>query len=84
MVIELEKLFIEQLKKCPLSFQLIFRKVYQQLKVVDDPIEVKGIMKNKTKQNDYKLFLGKSRIALKIENDILKFICFTYNEHFEN
>ncbi len=81
MVIEFEKLFVEQLKKCPLTFQLIFRKVYQQLKVVDNPTEVKGIIKNKTKQNEYKLFLSRSRIALKIENDILKFICFTYNEH---
>ena len=82
MVIELEQLFIDQLKKCPLSFQMSYRKIYQQLKVVDEPTEVKGITKNRTKQNEYKLFLEKSRIAIKIENDILKFICFTYNEHF--
>ena len=79
MVIELEQLFIDQLKKCPLSFQMSYRKIYQQLKVVDEPTEVKGITKNRTKQNEYKLFLEKSRIAIKIENDILKF---TYNEHF--
>jgi len=82
MVIEFEQLFIDQLKKCPASFQLMFRKIYQQLKIIDEPTEVKGVTKNKAKQNEFKLFLGKSRIALKIENDILKFICFTYNEHF--
>jgi hypothetical protein len=84
MVIELEQLFIDQLKKCPLSFQLMYRKIYQQLKIVDEPTEVYSILKNRTKLNEYKLFLGKSRIALKVENGILKFICFTYNEHFEN
>lgn len=82
MVVELEQLFINQLKKCPLNFQLQFRKIYQQLKVVDKPTEVKFVLGNRTKRNEFKLLLGKSRIALKVENEILKFICFTYNEYF--
>jgi mRNA-degrading endonuclease RelE of RelBE toxin-antitoxin system len=82
MVIELEPLFVQQLMKCPVSFQQKFRKFYQQLKVVDIPTEVKGVSKNRTKQNEYKLFVGQSRIALKVENEILKIICFTFNEYF--
>jgi hypothetical protein len=43
MVVIIEPLFIEQLQKCSASFQNEFRKVYQQLKIVDYPTEVKGI-----------------------------------------
>lgn len=43
MEIVIEDFFKEQLQKCPVSFQHKFRKVYQQLKVVDAPTEVKGV-----------------------------------------
>ena len=41
-VIILER-FIVQLEKCPIDFQEAFRKIYQQLKVVDHPKEIKAV-----------------------------------------
>lgn len=82
MVIKLESLFIDQLEKCSTEFQKEFRKIYQQLKIVDKPLEVKGIYKNKLNKNNYKLFIDKSRISLNYENGILTFACFYYNQFF--
>ena len=41
MEIVIEDFFIDQLQKCPISFQQKFRVTYQQLKIVDTPTEVK-------------------------------------------
>jgi hypothetical protein len=84
MVVTLESLFIDQLEKCSIEFQKEFRKIYQQLKVVDKPLEVKGIYKNKLNKNNYKLYIDKSRISLNYENDILIFACFYYNQFFSD
>lgn len=84
MVVKLEPLFIEQLEKCSIEFQNEFRKIYQQLKIVDKPLEVKGIYKNKLNKNNYKLFIDKSRISLNYEHDILIFACFYYNQFFSD
>ena len=46
MVIILEKLFILQLQICDLEFQNNFRKVYQQLKVVDKVTEIKEYIRS--------------------------------------
>jgi hypothetical protein len=82
MVVKLENLFIEQLEKCSIEFQNEFRKIYQQLKIVDKPLEVKGIYKNKLNKNNYKLFIDESRISLNYENDTLIFASFYYNQFF--
>ncbi len=82
MVVKLEILFIEQLEKCSIEFQNEFRKIYQQLKIVDKPLEVKGVYKNKLNKNNYKLFIDKSRISLNYEQDTLIFTCFYYNQFF--
>jgi hypothetical protein len=84
MVVKLESLFIDQLEKCSIEFQKEFRKIYQQLKIVDKPTEVKGIYKNKLNKNNYKLFIDKSRISLNYEDDILIFACFYYNQFFSD
>jgi hypothetical protein len=52
MVNKLESQLIEQLEKCPIEFQNEFRKVYQQLKVVDKPMEIKGVSKNKLNEKE--------------------------------
>ena len=78
MVIVLEKLFIAQFLQCPTGFQQKFRKVYQQLKVVDKPTEVKGIMRIEKKL--YKLTIDKSRIALRVDGDTITVGCFLYNQ----
>jgi hypothetical protein len=83
MVVRLENFFIEQLEKCPIEFQLKFRKIYQQLKIVDKPLEVKGIFRNKLNKNNYKLIIDESRISLNYENDILTLVCFYFNQYFE-
>lgn len=43
MEITIEELFIDQLQKCPVAFQQKFRRIYQQLKVVEKPTVVKNI-----------------------------------------
>jgi hypothetical protein len=82
MVVKLESLFIEQLEKCPIEFQNEFQKIYQQLKIVDRPMEVKGIFKNKLNKHNYKLIVDKSRISLNYEKGILTFVCFYFNQYF--
>jgi len=57
MEIVLEDLFVEQFEKCPAQFQEKFRKVYQQLKAVDKPLEVKNIVASIHTKNFYKLFI---------------------------
>ena len=80
MVIVLEKLFVMHLQACPLDFQQKFRKVYQQLKVVDKPTEIKGIMQVEKKL--YKLVIDKSRIAIRVDGDKLIIGCFLYNQFY--
>ena len=82
MVILIEKLFIGELKKCPAGFQLAFRKAYQQLKAVDKPTEVKGVIQIEKKL--YKLIIGKSRIALRVESSTLIIGCFLYNQFYKS
>ncbi|MEP6749402.1 MAG: hypothetical protein ABJB86_16825 [Bacteroidota bacterium] len=58
MVVVLEKLFIAQLTRCPADFQLKFRKAYQQLKVVDTPLELKSVSQIEKKL--FKLIVDKA------------------------
>jgi mRNA-degrading endonuclease RelE of RelBE toxin-antitoxin system len=83
MVVILEPFFIEQLQKCSISFQAEFRKVYQQLKIVDHPTEVKNIKTVRGEKYFFKMFIEKSRIGLELENDTLIISCFLYNQYFE-
>lgn len=83
MVVKLENLFVEQLEKCNVEFQNEFRKIYQQLKIVDNPLEVKGIYKNKLHKKNHKLFIDMSRISLNYEKGTLIFVCFFYNQFFD-
>ena len=82
MVIRLEKLFIIHLQACPLTFQEKFRKVYQQLKAVDNPSEVKGI--EPIAKNLYKLTIDKSRIALRTDGSVLTIGCFLFNQFYRS
>ena len=59
-----EERFIEELVFCPKGFQQDFRKIYQQLKTVDNPLEVKGIMKYKSGR--HKIYIWESSILLKV------------------
>ena len=77
MVIILEKLFIAQLQVCPLDFQKKFKKIYQQLNIVDKVTEVKNIYP--VEKKFYKIIIDKSRIALKVENDVAIIGNFLYN-----
>ena len=63
MEIVLKDFFIESLEKCPIDFQENFRKVYQQLKAVDHPQEVKGISATSGSRSFFKILIGKSRIG---------------------
>ncbi len=83
MVVIIEPLFIEQLQKCSASFQNQFRKVYQQLKIVDYPTEVKGVKNVRGEKYFFKLFIEKSRIGLELENDSIIISCFLYNQYFD-
>lgn len=82
MVIILEKLFIAQLQGCPLDFQKKFRKIYQQLKIVDKVTEVKNIFP--VEKKFYKIIIDKSRIALKVENDVAIIGNFLYNQYYKS
>lgn len=84
MVVKLEDLFIEQLEKCTIEFKNQFRTIYQQLKIVDKPLEVKGIYRNNLNKKNYKLFIDKSRISLNFEDGVLIFACFYYNQFFDS
>ncbi len=69
MEIVLKDFFIESLEKCPVSFQEDFRKIYQQLKIVDHPLEVKDIQSSATNRAFFKIFIGKSRIGLHYDKE---------------
>ncbi|HMO60809.1 MAG TPA: hypothetical protein PKC39_05380 [Ferruginibacter sp.] len=84
MEIVLHEFFVEQLQKCPPAFQQKFRKVYQQLKVVDKPLEVKGVVASTHSNFFYKLFIGDSRIGLQVKGGKLYMLCFLYNPYFES
>lgn len=84
MVIKLEPFFIEKLRECPFSFQNKFRKAYQQLKVVDQPKEVKGVASVAGNKKLFKLFVEKSRIGMEWDGKELKIICFIFNQHFNS
>lgn len=78
MVVKIEPLFVLVLQKCPQSFQVKFRKAYQQLKVVDKPDEVKGIISIKGERGFYKLVIDKSSIGLRWSGTILHINTFLY------
>jgi hypothetical protein len=82
MEVIIKALFFEQFEKCPISFQNAFRKVYQQLKVVDDPLEIKNIRRNYTNKRQMKLFIDKSRISLHVEKNKITVVGFFYNQYF--
>ena len=80
MEIMLEERFIEELLFCPVGFQQDFRKIYQQLKIVDNPLEVKGIRKYKSGR--YKIYIWESRISLKVKGYQGYIGMFLYNEFY--
>lgn len=82
MVIILEKLFVMQLQSCPPDFQNKFRSIYQQLKVVDKVIDVKNIYP--VEKKFYKIVIDKSRIALRVENDLVIIGSFLYNQYYNS
>jgi predicted nucleotide-binding protein (sugar kinase/HSP70/actin superfamily) len=82
MVIIVEEFFIEQLQKCPSSFQQKFRVAYQQLKIVDTPTEVKNIYSTSAK-NYYKLYIDESKIGMKVKDSTLHILYFLYNQYFD-
>ena len=84
MEIVFTKIFYNQLEKCPNDFLTKFRKVYQQLKIVDNPLEVKGITSVKGNTNLFKLNIDISRIGLEFENDKLFISCFLNNQYFNS
>lgn len=80
MVVVVEQLFLKQLQICPKEFQLAFRAIYQQLKVVDNPLEVKGI--SFVSKKFYKLKIDKSRIALRVEGEKITIGLFLFNQYY--
>lgn len=82
MEVSLSKYFLEQLDKCPIEFQKDFRKIYQQLKIVDSPIEIKAVEKYLTNKNYFKLTIDKSKIIIKVNKNIAGIACFIYNQYF--
>jgi len=82
MEIMIEELFVLQLQKCPSDFQQKFRKIYQRLKVVDKPTEVKGIVQTTVNKNHYKLYIDESRIGLAVKGRKLYIVCFLHNQYF--
>ena len=83
MEIMIEELFVQQLQKCPPGFQQKFRKIYQQLKVVDKPTEVKEVVQVTANKNRYKLYIDESRIGLAVKGRKLYIVCFLYNQYFD-
>lgn len=83
MVIEIEELFVDQLQKCPVSFQQKFKLIYQELKIVDKPTDVKNIVAIVGNKNYYKLYIDKSRIGMIVKDAKLYILCFLYNQYFE-
>jgi mRNA-degrading endonuclease RelE of RelBE toxin-antitoxin system len=82
MEVSISKFFLEQLDKCPIEFQKDFRKIYQQLKIVDSPLEIKGVEKYLTNKKHFKLTIDKSKIIMKVDKEILQIACFLYNQYF--
>ncbi len=80
MEVTLEERFLDELLYCPKAFQQDFRKIYQQLKIVDNPLEIRGIRKYKTGR--YKIYIWKSRIALKVKGNQAHIGMFLYNEFY--
>lgn len=80
MEITLEEQFVDELLFCPKEFQQDFRKIYQQLKIVDNPLEIKGI--RKYKPGRYKIYLWKSRISMKVKARQCSIGMFLYNEFY--
>lgn len=78
MVIILEKLFVLQLELCDKDFR--FRKIYQQLKVVDKVTEIKNVFP--LERNFYKLIIDKSKIALRVSDETVTVGCFLQNQFF--
>lgn len=78
MEIKVEENFVQELIFCPDWFQQEFRKVFQQLRIVDRPEEIKGIYK--IDRNLYKIVVSKSRIALRVNGAKVIIGCFLYNE----
>lgn len=76
----LEERFVEELLFCPKGFQQDFRKIYQQLKTVDNPLEIKGIRKYKSGR--YKIYIWKGRISLKVKGYQGYIGMFLYNEFY--
>lgn len=80
MEIIVEDFFYMQLAVCPPEFQNAFRKIYQQLKIVDNPLEVKSI--TKVSKNFYRITIHNSRISLKIAAGKATIGLFLYNEYY--
>ncbi len=68
----------DQLMACPARFQQQFRKIYQQLRIVDHPLEVKGI--TRTTDKFYKITIDKSSIGLNQKGQKLFVVCFLYKQ----
>jgi mRNA-degrading endonuclease RelE of RelBE toxin-antitoxin system len=83
MVVQLMPLFVDQLEKCPTKFKEPFRKIYEQLKIVDHPLETKGIKTSSGNKQFFKIMVENSRIGLKYDNKKAVIICFLYNEFVE-
>ena len=84
MEIVFTKVFYSQLEKCPIEFLTEFRKIYQQLKIVDSPLEIKGVTTVKGNSKLFKLVIDKSRIGLEVEKSKLYISCFLFNQHFNS
>lgn len=80
MEIEIKELFFDSFASCPKYFQHQFRKIYQQLKIADNPLEVKGI--EKISKGYYKIRVHNSRIALKVNGNKATIGQFLYNEFY--
>lgn len=80
MEIEIKDLFFKSLRFCPDYFQLQFRKIYQQLKTADHPLDVKGI--EFVAKGYYKIHIQNSRIALKVRSGKAIIGQFLYNEFY--
>lgn len=83
MVIKLRADFVEVLSQCPEDFKNKFRVAYQQLKVVDRPLDIKEVRPVAGYSKIYKLFISKSRIAMEWDGNILWITCFLYNQFLE-
>ena len=80
MEVVVEDFFYRQLAFCPAEFQEKFRKIYQQLKIVDDPLEIKAI--SQISKGFYKVTIQKSRISLKTTGHKAIIGLFLFNEYY--